>query len=81
MRRILPILAILVLATAAFAQAPVRVGRGSGPMAGPNAHGPRAEFREHLFPPQLILRHQTELGVTDEQIESFAPARGKPRIG
>ena len=72
MRRILPILAIVVLSTAAFAQAPARMGRGAGPMAGPGM-GVRggAEFREHLFPPQMILRHQTELGITDAQIETL----------
>lgn len=38
-------------------------------MRGPGRAGP--EFREHLFPPQLILRNQMALGLTGEQIDAI----------
>jgi Spy/CpxP family protein refolding chaperone len=74
MKRILPILAILVVATAASAQGPMGAGRGPGPMAGPGSHGPglgTQEFREQLLAPQLLLRNQIALNLSDAQVDSI----------
>lgn len=70
MRRALPIFTILLLATAAWAEPPLRGGGGMGPGPhGPGRGGP--EFREHLIPPQLVLRHQIDLGITEEQLQGI----------
>jgi len=73
---------MVLLATAAFAQGPMGGGRGPGPgpMAGPGPHGPGLgahEFREHLVAPQLLLRNQLALGLTDDQIETIKKLVGE----
>src|SRR5262245_38170017 len=39
-------------------------------MGGPGMMGPPA-FLDHVFPPELVMRHQDELGVTPAQQEAM----------
>lgn len=43
---------------------------GQPPMGEPPMGGPPA-FMENVFPPGLIMRHQTEIGLTDAQRETI----------
>jgi Spy/CpxP family protein refolding chaperone len=67
MRCIVPLIAVLVLATStAVTEGP----NGPSPMGGPG--GPAgAPFDQFLFPPELILSNQVALRLTDEQITSI----------
>lgn len=79
MKRLAPllVLVLLVAATSAWAQ-PARRGvlRGAGPgvegAAGPRAGAlglgvAMARFEQRLFPPELVLRNQIAIGLTDDQ--------------
>ncbi len=76
MRRIVPLIAVLVLATAtAIAEGP----GGPPPMGGPEGRPPMGgpggpaggPFDQFLYPPELILSNQVALRLTDEQIETI----------
>ena len=40
---------------------------GPKPQQGPPPHPPMDPFGDALFPPDLVMQHQRELGLTDEQ--------------
>jgi Spy/CpxP family protein refolding chaperone len=65
-----PLVAALV-ATATIVTAQAHPwGREGGPPGGPGGHGmggPHAELMGELFPPELVMRHQEEIGLTDDQ--------------
>jgi Spy/CpxP family protein refolding chaperone len=66
-----PMMAVLALAWASMAGAQPMgrpPGMGGGPPAGPPA------FLEELFPPALIMRNQSEIGLTDAQRDAISEA-------
>ena len=81
MKRIVPILAVVVLAAVSVAAAqggPGRHATGPGPMMGgqgPHMGGPGGPggvpFGEYLFPPELVLRNQIKIGLTEDQTASI----------
>jgi hypothetical protein len=48
---------------------------GHGGHRGPGPHGPHGmghhDMADSLFPPQMVLRHQMQLELSDEQVESI----------
>lgn len=77
---ILTLAALLVAGTALAAPRPdgPRGAPGAGPMmhGGPGPHGPGGPhgppgLDRNLFPPDLVLRHQIALGLTEEQIATM----------
>src|SRR5262245_35139192 len=60
---------IIALVSIATAQQPQPApGQGSSPQGGPAPqHPPGDPHAESIFPPEMIMQHQRELGLTDEQ--------------
>ena len=59
---------ILVIATLAGLSAPRAQGlRAQGQRAARAMLGGEFELRRELFPPDLVMRHQAEIGLSDEQ--------------
>jgi Spy/CpxP family protein refolding chaperone len=70
MRRIPLVAALVATATIVTAQARPWGGREGGPpggAGGPGRPGGHAELMGELFPPELVMRHQEEIGLSDDQ--------------
>jgi len=64
MKRLVTVAFVLVVATVALA------GPGGGPMGKPRMGGPGmgGPMDRNLFPPELVLRNQLALGLSEEQV-------------
>jgi Spy/CpxP family protein refolding chaperone len=72
-RRFALLLALALTATSLHAQADVGRERGT---AGVRAEGPQAEmsFEDQLIPPELIMQHQGDIGLTAQQRATITDA-------
>ncbi|HYV20418.1 MAG TPA: periplasmic heavy metal sensor [Verrucomicrobiae bacterium] len=67
MKKLFLVAALVASATVVIAQARPW-GREGGPPGGPGAFGgPRAEIMGELFSPELVMRHQEEIGLSADQ--------------
>ena len=83
MKRIVPVLAVLVLAlgVGSFAEPPEgggpppgsmpRMGPLGGPGGGPHGGPGMQPFERDLYPPELVLSNQLAIGMTDEQVAAL----------
>jgi Spy/CpxP family protein refolding chaperone len=72
--RLLAVVLLLGAAAPALAEPMEHLGGGRGMGMGPGGPPP---FLENVFPPGLIMRNQTEIGLRSEQREAITRAMGE----